>query len=288
MNVFIILVIFILIAGFYFMTAPNQNIARHTTEYAIEQTAVNSVLTCMAHVHAQAVRLDAELRIDGRAEIDNTTPCAANYAIETIKVCTDGRRVVANCIPVRAGTTIINYMITIAGVDVNSDLVLRALSDNFLNNFGIGLVVEYGRQMRMITGNGTSREIPEAIVRDIGIGPGAIIYITQYSVAARPEIVRATPPEQVRCGPRELRVFRQNRWQCVAQNNVMVCADGTVFDWDSQSCITDESRRPLCAPHQSAVVIDGRWRCVNPVQHTTCPTGRTPLLDYSTMTWRCV
>ncbi|MCL2757938.1 MAG: hypothetical protein FWE64_01290 [Alphaproteobacteria bacterium] len=287
MNVFILILVFIFMAGWYLMDSPSQNVERHTIEFAARQTAIGSVLTCLAHVHTQAVALDEALQIAERVDIDNDTPCAARYHIETVKICTDGRRISASCVPVRPGQSITNFIISFAPAPEDTGKTLEILAKKFPGSTGFGIITQVGRTLQMIIGNGTTREVPDAIVRELGLAAGQIMYITQYGVAGRAIFTEGGIGGVSACAPGHLRVFRFNRWQCVSRTPARVCTGTTILDPRTGECVPDNSRRPLCVGNQTAVMIDDFWECVNPIMHTECPAGYAAHLNYETMEWIC-
>ena len=288
MNVFMLLIVFIFMAGWYLMDSPSQNITRHGIEYAQRKTDLNSVLTCIAHVHSEAVALDDELKIEERVDIDNDTPCAENYELSTVKICADGSRISAACIPERANRSVNNFIITSAparGEDAGK--ILELLAEEFPSSSGFGILTVEGRALMLILGNGTKREIPPAVAREAGLSDGMPAFVTQYAVAGKPAFASGAVAESVNCRQGEIKVFRFNRWQCAQSGAVTVCGGATMWDAMMQSCVPDNSRRPLCGAQQTAVMIDDNWECVDPTMHKNCPAGQSPHLNYETMEWMC-
>jgi len=290
MNVFMLLIVFMFMAGWYFMGSPGQNIQEHGIEYAERRTELNSLLTCIVHVHAQAIELDNQLKINERVEIDNSTPCAEKYGLATVKICVDGTRASAACIPDRANRSIQNFVITSAAaapVGDRAGKALELLANEFSTGTNFGLLVAEGREFVIISGNGEKRSIPAIVVREAGLSAGQFVYMTQYAVAGRPAFASGQVAELVRCPPGQIQIFRFNRWQCAPVGNVRLCLGATIWDDTLQDCVPDNSRRPLCGPRQTAVMIDYNWECMDPLLQKTCPPGQSPHLDYATMEWRC-
>ncbi|MCL2017346.1 MAG: hypothetical protein FWG80_01040 [Alphaproteobacteria bacterium] len=289
MNVFILLITFLFMAGWYLMQSPSQSIAQHSIEYAERKTGVNSVLTCVAHVHAEAVKLDNELKINERVDIDNDTLCAEKYGLSTVKICVDGNRIVAACTPDRANRAVQNYIITSAEIPVgdNAGKALELLADEFQSNTNFGLFDIEGRSNVIIAGNGLKREIPATVAKEAELEPGQLVHITHYAVAGKPAFTNAKPTELVSCMPGQLQVFRFNRWQCVSVGSSNVCFGAMIWDNIRQECVPDDSRRPLCGAKQTPVMVDSNWECMDPVLQKTCPLGQSPHLDYVSMEWVC-
>ena len=289
MNVFIIIIVFLFMAGWYLMGSPSQNIQEHSIEYAERKTAINSVLTCIAHIHAEAVQLDDALGIDQNAMIDNDAPCAEKYEALTVKVCADDRRVLANCVPARVGQAINNYVITTAPPPMGGDLgkVLELLSDEYSSNSNFGVLVAEGKKLWVVTGGGKKREVSAAVAKEAGLQAGHFVYMTQYSVAGKPAFSSGKATDYINCVGGEIKVFRFGRWQCVPQTAAVVCSGATIWDPDKGACVSDQSRRPLCGMNQTAVMVDDNWECMDPFVQKDCPSGQSPHLDYVSMEWVC-
>ena len=61
-----------------------------------------------------------------------------------------------------------------------------------------------------------------------------------------------------------------------------------VWDSDLMECVPDESRKPLCANNQTAVMVDSVWECVSPFPEKSCPDKMVIQLNYNTLEWECV
>ncbi|MDR1207491.1 MAG: hypothetical protein LBK26_03705 [Rickettsiales bacterium] len=290
MNIFIMILVFLFMAGWYFMDSPSQNIQEHGIEYAVDKSEKNSILTCVAHVQAEAVRLDDADRIDGRAIIDNDTACAAKYNIETVKICVEGdRRFSATCIPDRAGRSINNFLISFAPkiIDTDADKFLELLSAEYSDTKNLGILAELDRRFYILSGSAGKREVPSAIIKELKLQPGQLIYVTQYSITGKPVFSFGKQTESIRCASGEIKLFRFNKWSCVPQNAAIVCRGDTIWSTDLSECVADPMRRPLCDARQTAVMADDFWKCVDPLPQKNCPDGQSLHLDYATMEWFC-
>ena len=270
------------------MDSPTQNIQKHGIEYATRKTEINAVLTCVAHIHAEAVKLDDFLQLDEPVDIYNDTPCAERYDVVTVKICSDGRRITPSCIPTRAGQSIVHYVISVAPAPDDMGKVLELLATEFPNNTGFGVVTTLDRRTQMIVGSGAVRDILDSIARELELSAGKIIYITQYAVTGRAAVAERGRAALVTCPPGQTRLFRFGRWQCAAQNPIRVCTGATIWDAEAGQCVMDYGRKPLCAPNQTAVFTDDHWECMNPVMQIECPAGQTAHLDYMRMEWICI
>lgn len=271
------------------MDSPSQNVQEHGIEYAMEKSEINSVLTCIAHIQGEAVRLDEALQIAERVDIDNDTLCAQKYDIATVKLCMDGNRISANCIPDRPGRSIENFIITISHAHHDFDMgkVLELLEAEHPDMSSFGILIEENKTFKILSGGGRTKILPAAIVKELDAADGQILYVTQYSVAGRAIFRTEQREDMVRCSPNEIRIFRFGKWQCAAQNEPNICIGDNVWDATRGRCVEDMSRRPLCAARQTAVMVDYHWICMDPLQQIQCPPGQFAHMDYSTLEWTC-
>ena len=61
-----------------------------------------------------------------------------------------------------------------------------------------------------------------------------------------------------------------------------------IWDSDLYECVPDETRKPLCAGNQTAVMVDSLWECVSPFPEKSCPEKMIARLNYNTLEWECV
>ena len=76
MNIFLILLSIIIMAGYYVISSPSQRIIQHETEYAIQQADLRSIAECV--VSAQNAAMYGE-------EFEDT--CVERYDILSQYVC---------------------------------------------------------------------------------------------------------------------------------------------------------------------------------------------------------
>ena len=66
------------------------------------------------------------------------------------------------------------------------------------------------------------------------------------------------------------------------------CGGDMIWDSDLYECVPDETRKPLCADAQTAVMVDSVWECVDPFPDKNCPDKMIARLNYNTLEWECV
>ncbi|MFA7188372.1 MAG: hypothetical protein WC137_02780 [Alphaproteobacteria bacterium] len=293
MNIFIMILAFILMAGYFLIDAPSQRMRDTGIESAINMAEIKSILSCMSRQHSKAIDIDTENRVSAN-EIFNTDiqPCTEKYNVQTIKMCADNNRLVSNCTPERDGRVTENYIITTADLNdnTNTNLVLKSLSKDFnsIGNFGI-ITNEQAKTFSILSGNGYKRSIPKSLSFMKEIADGRLIYITRYSVPFNQNTIvqTASDIEDITCMNNEQKVFRFGKWECQTETPPVLCTGNTIWDSDSESCEIDPSLRPLCATGQTAVDIDDVWQCIDPTPIAQCPDNTIAQFDYTNMEWVC-
>lgn len=293
MNIFIMILAFILMAGYFLIDAPSQRVHDDGIESAIRMADIKSILSCISRQHSNAIDIDNKKRVNAN-EILNTEiqPCTEKYNVQTIKICADDHRQVSNCAPERDGRVIENYIITTADINNKTDTnyILKSLSKEFnsIGNFGI-ITAERADTFSILSGNGYKRDIPKSISSLKEIKDGRLIYITRYSVPFNQNTIiqTASDIEDITCMNNEQKVFRFGKWECQTETPPVLCTGDTIWDSDSESCEIDPSLRPLCATGQTAVDIDDVWQCIDPTPIAQCPDNTIAQFDYTNMKWVC-
>lgn len=294
MNIFIMILVFILMAGYFLIDAPNQRVRDDRIESALRMTEIKSILSCMARAHSGAIELDTTARAGAKEILEpKSEPCTEKYNVQSIKLCADERREVTICKPDRVGQTIGNFIVTTADMPEEKDtnLVLKTLAQDFdaASNFGI-IITKNDGSLAILSGNGHRRKIPSSIINAASLEQGRLIYITQYSVSADINLGNPsqTAAENIFCMTGEQKIFRFGKWECLSQNPSALCTGDTIWNSVDEVCEIDPSRRPLCATGQTAVEIEDMWQCIDPSPIRECPDGTTAQLDYVNMEWVCV
>ena len=293
MNIFIMILAFILMAGYFLIDAPSQRLHDDGIESAMRTTDIKSILSCAARAHVNAVDIDSENRINAKDVFKTTSePCIEKYNIQTVKLCADEYREVSSCTPERAGRTTENFIITTADIDKEKDtnLILKILAKDFnsVGNFGI-IITQNNKSLSILSGNGHRRDIPKSISGFEGLKDGRLVYITRYSVSfdENMNLQSNSVAEDIFCMAGEQKIFRFGKWDCQAENQPILCTGDTIWNSESESCEIDPSRRPLCSTGQTAVEIDDVWQCIDPSPVINCPENTVAQFDYTTLEWVC-
>ncbi len=276
MNIFIMILVAVFMAGYYMLSSPSQQIANQSTQYAVNVSDLRSVAQCAVAMH--------NAQINGTEFHDI---CLEQNQITSEFVCMDKRLKQINCNVVKNNKPEFNYIVTVTAPIPKEQYnqMMEILEKHYSESSSMGLIID-----NTIIAGGTSmkREIPKAIVNTMKLTDGQLIYLTQYEPAEAPsEYEIATTPEVI-CPVGTAKIYKFGRWQCIEYNTKTNCGGDMIWDSDLYECVPDQSRKPLCADNQTAIMVDDVWECINPFPEKSCPNKMVARLNYNTMEWECV
>lgn len=276
MNIFIMILVALFMAGYYMMDSPSQRIEKHETQYAITQSDLRSIAQCATAVH--------NAQING-TDFDDI--CIEQNGIVSQFVCLDNRFKRIECGAENNKKKIFNYIVTAtAPLDENIyNGMMETLETHYADAGTFGIFQD---KMIMSGGTTTKRTVPNAIIEQMKLKNGQLVYLTQYET---PDIGNtyeiATTPD-IACPVGTTKVYRFGRWQCIMYNAKTDCGGDMIWDSDLYECVPDESRKPLCADNQTAIIVEDVWECINPFPEKSCPDKMVARLNYNTLEWECV
>lgn len=276
MNIFI-MIFAVLIMGVYFMMAsPAQRIQQQETEYAITQADMRSVAECTSAAHNAALKGDI---FDDR--------CIEQNGIISKNICLGANLKETKCEIVRNRKPEYSYIITTTAPldDTDFDSMMQILEANYSDAGTFGI---FQNQQIMAGGTATRRAVPAAVIKALNMTDGMLVYMTQYEMPDTDTEFSAPYAPNVVCPAGTVKTYRFNRWQCVGYNTKTACGGDMIWDSDLMECVADETRKPLCASEQTAVIIDEVWECINPFPEKKCPDNMVARLNYTTLEWECV
>ena len=274
MNIFLILLSVIIMAGYYFISSPSQRIVEQETEYAIQRADLRSIAECV--VSAQNAAMYGEEFLD---------TCIDRYEISSQYVCMNNKFNIVSC-DSGGKSPDFNYIITTSFVLPESEYnnMLEILEKYYPDVGMFGIFVKPS----LMSADSGNREIPQKIINAAKLESGQLTYIMQYKIPEANIDYPTIEDSNVRCPPGTMKTFRFGRWQCVEYNYKTSCSGDTIWDEASLQCVADETRKPLCSNNQTAVLIDDIWECVDPFADKNCPDGMIARLNYNLLEWECV
>lgn len=276
MNIFIMILVALFMAGYYWMSSPGQQMPQHTTEYAITKSDLRMVAQCATAMH--------NAQINGQ-EFDDV--CVSQNGVTSKFICLDNKLKQTKCEVVRNKKPAFSYIVTATSpVDAtNHNSMMEVLETYYTDAGTFGLFQD---KMIMSGGTSTKRVVPAEIIKEMELTDGQLVYLTQYEIPdAGTEYEMGGTPTVI-CPAGMAAVYRFGRWQCITYNTKTDCGGDMVWDSDLYECVPDQSRRPLCASNQTAVIVDSVWECVNPFPERSCPGKMVARLNYNTLEWECV
>ena len=277
MNIFIMILVALFMAGVYMFDSPSQKIEQHATETAISMSDMRVIAQCATAMH--------NAQING---FDFEDVCVEQNGIVSQFVCLNESMKVTGCENQSSKKKIYHYVVTsTAQIDTAyyndmMDILERYFSDS--GTFGL-------LQDNYIISGGTvtKRIIPNAIIKEMKLQDGQLVYLTQFEVPeTSAEFSAVDTGEGIICPVGTAKTYRFGRWQCIGYNVKTNCGGDMVWDSDLEECVADESRRPLCSGNQNAVMVDDVWECISPFPEKVCPNNMIARLNYNTLEWECV
>lgn len=276
MNIFLILLSVLFMGGYYIISSPSQRIAKQETEYAIKKADLRSIAECVVASQNAAMY--------GEEFIDN---CVEKYDIISQYVCMNDKYNIVSCDAENGKDPDFNFIITTSYQLPESEYnnMLEILEQYYPDAGTFGVFIN---QNIMSAGSVGNRTIPQKIIDAAQLSDGQLIYLMQYKIPSLTIDYPTVENSDLVCPPGTMKTFRFGRWQCVEYNYKISCTGDTIWDPDLSECVADETRKPLCANNQTAVMIDDVWECMDPFADKTCPEGMVARLNYNALEWECV
>lgn len=275
MNIFIMILVALFMGTYYLISSPSLRVREQEIDYSITRADMRSIAECTTATH--------NAQMNGY-QFDDI--CVSQNDIKSETICLNAKMAITACDAVKNKAPEYTYIITYTkpiGTESYNDM-MEILENHYadVGTFGVFM----GKQI--ITGGGTKRNIPAAILKNHDFQDGQLIYMTQYSMPTPTTEFATMTTNGVVCPTGMSAIYRFGRWQCVGINLKTNCAGDMIWSSETQECVPDESRKPLCAAQQTAVIVDDVWECINPFADKTCPEKMIARLNYNTLEWECV
>lgn len=276
MNIFIMILVALFMGTYYLLSSPSLRIREQEIEYSVTRADMRSIAECTMAMHNAKIK-DGEF----------VDPCIKQNDIHSEIICLDSRRAITECNNTQRNkapeyTYILTYTKPL-NADAYNDM-MDILETYYADAGTFGVLMDN----QIISGGGTKRNIPPAIVKSREFTDGQLIYLTQYSIPTVQTDFATTTTDGIICPAGMSAVYRFGRWQCIGLNIKTNCGGDMVWNSTAGECVPDETRKPLCAAQQTAVIVDDVWECINPFTDKTCPGKMIARLNYNTLEWECV
>ena len=275
MNIFIMILVALFMGTYYLISSPSLRVREQEIEHSITRADMRSIAECTTAVHNATI---------GGYEFDDI--CVEQIGIESEIVCLDSKKSITQCDAVKNKAPEYTYIITYTQpirTESYNDM-MEILEKHYADVGTFGVFME----SQIVSGGGTKRNIPAAILKRHEFVDGQLIYLTQYSMPTPQTEFATSTSDGIICPVGMSSVYRFGRWQCVGLNLKTNCAGDMIWDSDARECVPDESRKPLCASQQTAVIVDDVWECIDPFSDRTCPDKMVARLNYNSLEWECV
>lgn len=275
MNIFIMILVALFMGTYYLISSPSLRIREQELEYSITRADMRSIAECTTAAH--------NATINGFI-FDDT--CVTQNDIKSETICLDSKMAITACDAIKNRAPDYTYIITYTKpirTESYNDM-MEILESHYADVGTFGVFMEN----QIVSGGGTKRKIPIAIQKKQNLQDGQLVYLTQYAIPTPTTEFTTSADDGILCPTGMSAIYRFGRWQCISLNLKTNCAGDMIWDSELGECVPDESRKPLCATQQTAVIVDDVWECINPFADKTCPGQMTARLNYNTLEWECV
>ena len=276
MNIFMVILVAVFMVGFFMINSPSQRVTEQETEYAINQSDMRTIAQCASAKHNAQIK-----------GTDFRDVCVEQNNIDSRFICLNASMRVTSCEILRNRRPEYSYIVTATGAipDDSYNDMLEILEKYFPDAGTFGIFMD-GKIM--VGGLSGARIVPDAIIDEMELKNGQLVYFTQYEIPDEETVFTAPVQTDVVCPIGTIKTYRFGRWQCVGYNTKTDCGGDMIWDSELLTCVADETKKPLCAEQQTAVLVDSVWECVNPFPEKVCPAGMIARLNYTTLEWECV
>ncbi len=276
MNIFIMILMAVLMMGYYMISAPSTRVGSIDTETAVNQADLRGIAECATAVH------NAQIRGTKFSDI-----CVEQAEIDSQFICLNNSMSIMDCDGTGRRKPTYRFIITTTGPLAydNYNSMMEILEKYYADSGTFGIF-----QDGKIVSGGTvnKRAVPKAIEKKLELTDGQLVYMTQFEIPDTDQEYTAQNAPDINCPAGTAKMYRFGRWQCIGYNTKADCGGDMIWDSELLECVPDESRKPLCASSQTAVIVDEVWECINPFPDRECPGNMVARLNYETLEWECV
>ena len=275
MNIFIMILVALFMGTYYLLSSPSLRVREQEIDYSVTRADMRSIAECAMAVHNGTIR--GEMFDD---------ICVDQNDIKSEIFCIDKRKNITDCNAIKNKSPDYTYIMTYTSpiADESYNDMMEILENHYADVGTFGVFMDG----KIVSGGGTKRNIPSAILKQHEFSDGQLIYLSQYAMPTPQQDFESATSVDIVCPAGMSAVYRFGRWQCIGLNVKTNCAGDMVWDSETRECVPDETRKPLCAAQQTAFIVDDVWECINPFSDKTCPGKMVARLNYNTLEWECI
>ncbi|MDR0319665.1 MAG: hypothetical protein LBH81_02910 [Rickettsiales bacterium] len=297
MNVFLVVLVFLFMAGYYYLGSPSLRSDVLSTQEVLDNSDAFAAVSCVVAVHSAALE-SARAGADAAAY---ESPCIEKYKVSTISVCLKDGEVSRSCrVDTRNPEPFQRYIITKSpwANPETSGRIMDAMRGKYKGVTGLGIVMaaeleaeeDPEAKIRMAIMSPARKPVwlSPALVKAASLKSGDLAYMTQYTTQELQAEDLRREAARLDCAKGEIKVYRYRTWRCEQPTPTRLCQGDMIFDVDAGDCVANSSARPICGGAETAVVIDGVWTCRPPAEAKECQKGKVPSFNYESLEWVCI
>lgn len=247
MNIFIMFLVFIFMAGFYLMDSPNQKLANQNIDEHIIKSEIRERVECVKNAH-----------IFNLKNLDFTNDCKDKYKIKNLNFCVNQNNIKVSCNGRQEYKIFITYSESIDEKKYNiaSEVFEKFYRD--ITDFGILL------NNHLITGLKTYK-LDQLITKNIK--NGSLLYFTKYKNQTQIKHLKPINIESPNnCPKGTIMSYKFGRYVCLEKNKQFACVGDTVWDNKKGKCVQNDFNKPICGKNMVAILKNNVWECLDSIE----------------------
>ena len=265
MNIFIMFLVFIFMAGFYLIDSPNQKLPDQDIEEFIINAELKSNIECVKNSH-----------IFNLKGTNFTDTCKDKYDIKNINFCINKNNIKMQCNGKQAYQLFITYSAPIIEKNYNTAAEIFEKYYKDIADFGILI------NKNLITGQRTYE--PDNIIIKI-IKEGSLLYFTKHKNQTKIKYLKPINVDLTqKCPKNTILTYKFGQYLCIEENKQFACIGDTI-------CVPNYFNKPICGKDLTAVLINNIWECIDSTDkniHINCETNQIKIYDNISLSYKCI
>lgn len=250
MNIFIMFLVFIFMAGFYLMDSPNQKVQNQNIDEYISKSELRKQTECVKNAH-----------IFNLKDLDFKDLCKDKYNIKNLNFCVNQNNIKVSCNGKQAYKFFITYSEFVD--EKNYNLTAEVFEKYYKDITDFGILINNN----LITGLRTYK-LDKIITQYIK--NGSLIYFTKYKNQSQIKYLKPinidTPGN---CPKGTIMTYKFGRYVCLEKNKQFACIGDTIWDKKKEKCVPNYFNRPICGENMVAILKNNVWECLDSIEQNT-------------------